>query len=155
MSWSSFIPNLQDQRDESDFCRPQPAALLFVLHLTFTFSPPFSFSTTALLTAFSLSHLHQPHDSWPKSSTFYSFICFRLRDPLIFIHPSCTYFNNVTLICMSTFACSSYAHLSCPFTFTAAVTRGLIVSCLMCCLLILNSKFALCRRSLTQMCVTL
>lgn len=132
-----------------------PQRSFFFLHLTFTFSPPFSFSSSVLSAAFSLSHLLQPHDSRPKSSAFYSFICFRLGDPLIFIHPSCTYFNNVTLICMSTFTCSSYAHLSCPFTFTEAVTRGLIVSCLMCCILILNSKFALCRRSSTQMCVTL
>lgn len=117
-----------DERDESDFCLHQPAVLLFLYISPSTcpfltsFNPrsfflrPCPQSSLLFLPAFFLSRLLYSH-----SSVFISFICFGSMTP-INIHLPTIYFNNVILICMSTFKCSSYAHLSHSFTSTPAVS---------------------------------
>lgn len=97
-----------------------PATLLFFffsLRLTFTFSPPFCFFLLTFARAF---HFHlfvsspsAPRDSRPPNPPHPRLSCASAATA-INIHPSTIYFDNAILICTSTFARSSYDHLSCP-----------------------------------------
>lgn len=100
------------------------------LHQAFTFSPPFSFSTSVFMhpnpqQAFYFCLLSLCLISFTLTpvilNPLYSFLLSALAPTPINIHPSSIYFYNAILICMPTRTCSSYAHLSCPLTSIAAV----------------------------------
>lgn len=144
VSQGSFIPSTR-MKDMTAVTAFLSQYLLYIK--SFTFPPPlflFLHLASCILTpSRPITYLHSLcHISFILNLT--QIILSASTSTPINIHPCRIYFNNVTLICMSTRTYSSYAHLSCHFTSIAAVSVWcFIISCLMYFYVSLHSKSVL------------